>query len=392
MGKRLLWNYTLNGSVSKIVFGPSGEVAVLAEYVYLFDKGGRFLSKASGSDVAISSGGEVFLSMCKAEDRRRLERSKDCFSYTFDYSERYNNSVSDGEPFCFPTDVLTPSLTVAGVGDKIDISSNDRYIVGANNERINVFLLNGSLLYDTCIRNLAPDSYFIEHSIYENRLAAVRMTSDAGKVIVWLTNAQDWSIIIRFYNQFGLTSKEFKLDGFLSDSAASDDGGFFLAAVYGNAHVQSNNLYFYGGDKLAWKFPIESGVRCAAMTPDGSRVVAGGFDHVVYFLNSSGSLLWNFSVPWDVSDVDVTDDGKYIVVGSKDQNVYLLDSEGKLVWKFKADYRIESVKMSYDGMYIAASTEEIVEGVRLKTWGGADLQDAESKGHIFYVLSGPAGT
>lgn len=361
---------TIVDSRGEIVSRAIGEM-------YLFNENGRQLSKRRVYDVHMTPVGNVIIGkprLCVLNKRHPNEFNDECFTYTIDCGER--------QEFCTKIEIRMGEIEKNGTGYVVTSDQGEKYVLsiqGGIAGKFTVFKVEGNLYYMDNIEGLH----------YSDEPISAAITDDGMKAMFLFTYPDEKYGIIKIYDRYKLKFLDIEIDGFISDVAVTKDGNRTMVAVYDTIHPRYNNVYMYHDNELEWKYPIEEGASCAAMTPDGDRIVAGSYNNTVYLLDSGGNMLWNYTTEWDIADVDITDDGRYIVAGSKDMHLYVLDEEGSLLWKFKTDYKIDKVGISPEGKTIAASTEEIVEEKRIRQ-PGATIVETESKGYTLYAFRGPA--
>lgn len=92
-----------------------------------------------------------------------------------------------------------------------------------------------------------------------------------------------------------------------------------------------------------WRFPKEADNKISffappALSPDGSQLIAGGFNHILYSLNpESGSEQWRFEeskYPFIAAPL-ITEDS--IFAPTNGHLLYALDRQGKKRWEFKTN-------------------------------------------------------
>lgn len=325
--KHLLWNYTTEGTVNKVVITPNGRYILAGAdkgHLYMFDKSGELeWKKKSGGGVLdfsmSSNGGHILAGFSSAKDTNPL--------YLLDrdghIKEEYEYSVGENK------------YRVDGSNAYITLDGN--YVLGGH-RTICLFHRNGSFIW----------RYYLGSKSYD--LANGLFVADGGVLaMIWSSNNHIYTI-----DKKRKKIREFKTDGIIFSASISEDLSLIAAGC------RDNNVYLFKNDSLMWEYETGNWVRNVKITPDGEYIVAGSKDSNVYLFNPDGELLWNYKIIWDVLDVDISDDGEYIVAGGKDKTIYLLDKEGNLVWKFKSDSEIKDIGITPNGKYVIAGAGDKV--------------------------------
>ena len=137
--------------------------------------------------------------------------------------------------------------------------------------------------------------------------------------------------------------------------------------------ADATNAYISGGPYVyavnlqtgveAWRFPAKAATATPfyalpGITPDGSQLIVGSFDHKLYSLNpQSGAANWKFEQAKDrwIGGVLITKDT--IFAANADYNLYALSFNGALKWvsPFQADQAIWGTPVS-DGTNVFFGT------------------------------------
>ncbi|MCO4784144.1 MAG: PQQ-binding-like beta-propeller repeat protein [Candidatus Cloacimonetes bacterium] len=120
---------------------------------------------------------------------------------------------------------------------------------------------------------------------------------------------------------------------------------------------------------------------------DGSQIVVGSPDSVVYSLNVSGSILWQFNTGSSVdSSPAISDDGT-IYVGSNDQKLYALNGNGSEKWSFQTNGAVKSsASISKNGNVYVSSEDGFlysVNAIGTENWK-YNLGSASSSSPVVY--------
>ncbi|MFQ6056017.1 MAG: WD40 repeat domain-containing protein [Methanosarcinales archaeon] len=108
-----------------------------------------------------------------------------------------------------------------------------------------------------------------------------------------------------------------------------------------------------------WEFQTGSyRIRSVAVTPDGSRVIAGSRDKKVYAFDAKGDKIWDYPTGNVVFDVAVTPDGDKVIAGSAYQRVYVFDANGNKLWEYQTRGRVNSVAVTQDGSIVIAGSND----------------------------------
>lgn len=220
----------------------------------------------------------------------------------------------------------------------VEVSSDGRLVAaGSSDQKLYLLTGQGEVLWDCNIGSI----------VYN-----VSMTSDGQYIAV---SADDQGIYL--FNNEGEFLWNEQIDSVRGVSLSAD--GNYLAAVQAmKGWEQKISLYKNNGSetKKEWTHKTEDYMWGAAVSPDGSYIVAGSSDGNIYFLNSKGKLLWTYQTKGYVWGVTASSDGKLVVAGSSDGHIYLFNISGGLLWDYKTSGDVMEVSISSDGSYIAAAS------------------------------------
>ncbi len=115
-------------------------------------------------------------------------------------------------------------------------------------------------------------------------------------------------------------------------------------------------IYSRTGDQLL-QTRLDYDVQSMAVTPGGTRIVAGSTDGLVTLLDgANGKRLWAYKTGKAVNSVAISQDGQTVLAGSGDRQAYLLDGEGKLLQTFKPGGEVLAAALSADGRLLVLGT------------------------------------
>ncbi len=101
-----------------------------------------------------------------------------------------------------------------------------------------------------------------------------------------------------------------------------------------------------------WRFPEKASTAnpfyaTPVLTPDGSQLIVGGFNHILYSLDPrDGAVNWEFNVSRDRYYAAPLIANDLIYAPSADYNLYAVTFDGRLAWQFSASQAIWSTPVS----------------------------------------------
>ena len=140
-----------------------------------------------------------------------------------------------------------------------------------------------------------------------------------------------------------------------STPTLSLDGGVVYVTAAGNSTGGATYAFRVDGT-LAWTFPA-GGPPSPCVAADGTVVVAGGADAMLYSLNPDGTLKWKaaFVAPAQASPTAAS--GGTIFVTTTDGTVHALDNNGLPLWTFSVGtYAFGSVVVA--GEFVLYNTDD----------------------------------
>jgi ABC-type sugar transport system permease subunit/outer membrane protein assembly factor BamB len=102
-----------------------------------------------------------------------------------------------------------------------------------------------------------------------------------------------------------------------------------------------------------WELPADSIVHSVAVATDGSAVVVGSRNGLVFYLDRSGQQVWTFDTGGTVLGLSINQDGQRVMAATESRKVFVLDGEGNLLWEKSFDFVLISASMSGSGDLIA---------------------------------------
>jgi WD40 repeat protein len=287
----------------------------------------------------------------------------------------FNNSLSGIKNLLWNYSIINPLYS-------IDISANGSNIVvggGSDDKRVYFFdYLNpiplwnystGEWVYDVWISN---DGYYIAAASGSNKAFLFNRTgpspfwevSTAGLAlrVEASSNASLIAVTDNAYNLYlfnkSTTIPEWTFP-FSSDMSSalsiSADGNYIVSGG------EATYLFNKSSSIPIWVRPTPHYIRSVRITPDGSYIVAGGWDNFIYFFNRlSSTPLWSCLTGGNIAAVDISDNGDYIVAQSDDDYLYSFNKNSSVpMWIYELDgvsagsydYRLD---ITSDGKYIIA--------------------------------------
>lgn len=123
----------------------------------------------------------------------------------------------------------------------------------------------------------------------------------------------------------------------------------FLAALLAPASIAAAQA----STAPSWELPAGSIVHSIAISADGSAIVVGSRDGIVYYLDRSGKQVWKFDAGGTVFGVAISQDGQKVVAATEGRSAFLLDGSGKQLWKKDYDFVLVAAAISGAGDLIA---------------------------------------
>jgi len=136
------------------------------------------------------------------------------------------------------------------------------------------------------------------------------------------------------------------------------------ALVYVLATSRGNIRIFSKRGEMLWEYPTGCDDVLAALSADGSRIVAGdSHGNVLLFKIGSATPLWSFSVGSKVVSIAISSDSRYIVVGGATEggegHLYLISLEdGNVIYHRQVDHPVRTVHISFDGGTVVADEQD----------------------------------
>jgi len=134
----------------------------------------------------------------------------------------------------------------------------------------------------------------------------------------------------------------------------SADGVYCVISSYDDALVLLDNSF-----SIIKKFPIDTGLYGAKLSPDASIAIAGCRDgrFLLFpsFLNGIPQLSPQMSSR-PICGVSISDDGKILALGSFDGRVYVTSAKGHCLWSFETDGEVWSTVLSADGSLVCVGS------------------------------------
>jgi WD40 repeat protein len=163
---------------------------------------------------------------------------------------------------------------------------------------------------------------------------------------------------LRVYNYAGTIIKKYYISptGKPNSFLMSSDGSKVVYNV--GPHIIAFNLN--NGTEF-WRERSSGNVNMLAMTPSGSKIVAGIENGAIEFYDAKGNLTWTYSNNGTgsrqaIKAVALTRDGSKIIAGSVEGKIILLDSTGNLLWTYDtAKDPIQQVAIAADGSLAVAA-------------------------------------
>jgi WD40 repeat protein len=217
--------------------------------------------------------------------------------------------------------------------------SNDGYYIAAASGSKKAFLFNktGSPVWEVSTTGLALR---VEAS---SNASLIAVTDNADNLYLFnkSTSIPEWT--------FPFSSD---MSSALSISA---DGNYIVSGG------EATYLFNKSSSIPIWVRPTPHYIRSVRITPDGSYIVAGGWDNFIYYFNRlSSTPLWSCLTGGNIAAVDISDNGDYIVAQSDDDYLYSFNKNSSVpMWIYELDgvssgsydYRLE---ITSDGKYIIA--------------------------------------
>ena len=160
----------------------------------------------------------------------------------------------------------------------------------------------------------------------------------------------------------------------------SPDGNWLATTSGWDNPVEPGGLVVWNlaESKARWVWKQESAIRCAAFSPRGQWIAFGDFAGVVRVLDmATGELVREFPpLAKLVNSVAWTPDGRRLVIGGFDESVHVHDpTTGRSLLSRELGAGVTSVAVSADGQHVAATTWDgrvhWMEAAGLKPVGGA---------------------
>jgi len=101
-------------------------------------------------------------------------------------------------------------------------------------------------------------------------------------------------------------------------------------------------------------FPVDSILKTAQVSANGSWIAAVGADQFIYLLDQDGELRSRFGANGQVQSLAVTDEGK-VAVGTNARQVELFDESGARVQSLSTRDHVSSVAFSKDGQLLGVA-------------------------------------
>ena len=102
-----------------------------------------------------------------------------------------------------------------------------------------------------------------------------------------------------------------------------------------------------------WELEAGSRVHTTAVAADGSAVVVGSRDGIVYYLDRAGKQLWTYDTKGTVLGLAISQDGKRVVAATESRKAFLLDETGQVLWEKKYKFVLVGAAISGNGDLIA---------------------------------------
>ena len=102
-----------------------------------------------------------------------------------------------------------------------------------------------------------------------------------------------------------------------------------------------------------WEFPAGSIVHTTAVAADGSAVVIGSRDGIVFYLDRDGKQIWKYDTGGTVLGLAISQDGQRVLAGTESRKAIYLDGTGNMLWEKEFDFVLLSVAMSGTGDLLA---------------------------------------
>ncbi|GBF76549.1 hypothetical protein PA598K_05027 [Paenibacillus sp. 598K] len=101
-------------------------------------------------------------------------------------------------------------------------------------------------------------------------------------------------------------------------------------------------------------FPVDSILKTAQVSANGSWIAAAGADQFIYLLDQDGELRSRFGAGGQVQSLAVTDEGR-VAVGTNARQVELFDESGARVQSLSTRDHVSSVAFSKDGQLLGVA-------------------------------------